>query len=273
MIRSCVTVIRVASLSGKLIEPKRGQILEFCAQDPVERVFLEDVSRRGLGRFLGRTEDRELVALCHMGVNVVPSGEGCGAFAGDVLRAAPRMLIGESRAVSELWDEVRPHVPRPREDRPGQPVYVTREQPPHGDTRLRPARLDDLELLMPACAAAHEEELGIDPLERDPEGFRWRTRSQIEEGRSWLWAEGGVIRFKAEASAWTPHAVQLQQVWVDPAARRQGNGARGLSDLCRLLLTRVPTVCLFVRAENEAAIRLYEKIGMEHVLDYRSVLL
>jgi predicted GNAT family acetyltransferase len=35
----------------------------------------------------------------------------------------------------------------------------------------------------------------------------------------------------------------------------------------------VPVVCLFVRSENGAAIRLYEAIGMEHVLDYRSILL
>ena len=28
----------------------------------------------------------------------------------------------------------------------------------------------------------------------------------------------------------------------------------------------------FVRAENEVAIRLYRRIGMRHVLDYRSVL-
>jgi len=260
-------------VSGKLIEPRRDQILRFCAEDPVERVFLEDVARRRLGRFVARVEGRELLALCHMGVNVVPSGHGCGAFAHDVARAAPRMLIGEARAVSELWEEVQSRLPRPREDRPGQPVFAIRETPSPGDTGLRAARLDDLELLVPACAASHEEELGIDPMRRDPEGFRWRTRSQIEEGRSWLWVENGAILFKAEASAWTPAAVQLQQVWVDPAARRQGNGARGLSDLCRLLLERVPTVCLFVRAENEAAIRLYETVGMEHVLDYRSVLL
>jgi predicted GNAT family acetyltransferase len=208
-----------------------------------------------------------------MGINVVPSGDDCGVFAGDVARASPRMLIGEARAVSELWDEARLQLPHPREDRPGQPVFVINEAPPSGDTGLRAATLDDLELLMPACAAAHEQELGIDPMRRDAEGFRWRTRSQIEDQRSWLWVEEGVILFKAEASAWTPAAAQLQQVWVDPEARRLGNGARGLSDLCRFLLERVPTVCLFVRAENEPAIRLYETIGMEHVLDYRSVLL
>lgn len=257
----------------KVTEPKRDQILRFCARDPVERVFLEDVARRGLGRFVARTDGRELLALCHMGVNVVPSGDGCGAFAGDVARAAPRMLIGEERAVSELWEEVRSHLPSPRENRPGQPVFVIRSSPTSGETGLREARLEDLELLMPACAAAHEQEIGIDPMRRDPEGFRWRTRTQIEEGRSWLWAEDGVILFKAEASAWTPEAVQLQQVWVDPSVRRAGYGARGLADLCRLLLERVPTVCLWVRAENAPAIGLYEKIGMEHVLDYRSILL
>ena len=34
-----------------VVEPTREQVLEFCAHDPVERVFLEDVARRGLGRF------------------------------------------------------------------------------------------------------------------------------------------------------------------------------------------------------------------------------
>ena len=125
---------------------------------------------------------------------------------------------------------------------------------------------------MPACAKAHQEELGVDPLRRDREGFRWRTRLQVEEGRSWIWLEGDMIRFKAEASAWTPEAVQLQQVWVDPPARLHGYATRAMRDLIRLLLAEVPAVCLFVRAENAPAIRLYETVGMRHVLDYRSVL-
>ena len=66
--------------------------------------------------------------------------------------------------------------------------------------------------------------------------------------------------------------MQLQQVWVDPTVRGRGYGSRGLRDLIRLLLEGTPTVTLFVRRENEPAIRLYETIGMEHVLDYRSIL-
>src|SRR5262249_51008956 len=108
----------------------------------------------------------------------------------------------------------------------------------------------------------HEEEVGVDPLARDPDGFRWRTRSQIGEGRSWLWVENGAILFKAEASAWTPSAVQVQQVWVDPPERNKGYAKRGMRDLCRLLLENVPEVCLFVRPENAIAIKVYEGIGM-----------
>ena len=138
------------------------------------------------------------------------------------------MIIGQERAVSDLWSAAESAMPRPREDRPGQPVYVIDEPPAGNSTGLREAGLDDVDLLLPACAATHHEELGIDPLERDAAGFRRRTITQIEEGRSWLWAEDGTILFKAEASAWTPQAVQLQQVWVDPQARRQGHGKRGL---------------------------------------------
>jgi uncharacterized protein len=256
-----------------LAEPSLELILEYCAGDPVERVFLEDVARRGLGRFSGLVEDGQLVALCHSGANVVPSGGGCAAFADVAVRARARMLIGEHDAVSELWEAAQAKLSPVREDRPNQPVYRMSTPPEPGETRLRPATLDDLDLLVPASALAHEGELGIDPLRRDADGFRWRTRAQIEEGRSWLWEEDGVILFKAEASAWTPHAVQLQQVWTDPEARGRGYGKRGLCDLIRLLLDEVPTVCLFVRADNERAIALYDTVGMEHVLDYRSVLL
>src|SRR5207237_10347966 len=173
-----------------------------------------------------------------------------------------RMRIGEEGSVGQLWAAAGARMPAPREDRPGQPVYVVEDAPPPGETGLRDATTRDLDLLVPACAQAHFEEIGIDPLRRDREGFRWRTQAQISEGRSWVWLDGDTILFKAEASAWTPHAVQLQQVWVDPAARNQGNGTRGMLDLCRLLLARTPAVCLFVRANNVSAIRVYEKIGM-----------
>jgi uncharacterized protein len=255
------------------VQPTRRQVLDFCSLEPVERVFLEDVARREIGHFVAREEDDgTLSALCHVGANIVPSGPHCELFATAAARGLARMVIGEQRAVTALWDAAREELPSPREDRPGQPVYAIDVPPLPGETRLRAAEPGDLERLLPAAAAAHELELGLDPLGRDAEAFRWRTLAQIEEGRSWVWLEDGVIWFKAEASAWTPSAVQLQQVWVDPAVRGRGYGLRGLRDLCRLLLQTTPTVTLFVRRENLPAIALYDAVGMRRVLEYRSVL-
>jgi uncharacterized protein len=252
--------------------PRHSQVLSFCAEDPIERVFLEDVARRGLGRFAGLRESGQLTALLHLGANLVPSGPGCASFAELVADSDPRMVVGEEGAVTELWEQVRGGFPEPLDDRPGQPVYVLERPPKSGRTALRAATLHDLEGLVDAAAEAYREEVGVDAHARDPALFEWRTRSQIEEGRSWLWTEDDRILFKAEASAWTPAAVQLQQVWVDPELRGRGYGKRGLSDLCRLLLETTPAVCLFVRPENAPAIALYDGIGMRRTITYRSLI-
>ena len=252
--------------------PDLGAILAYCAEDPVERVFLEDVARRGLGRFSALEDQGRLHALCHVGANVVPSGRDTAAFAEVARSGEPRMIVGEERAVTELWDALREAMPEPVDDRPGQPVYVLEQAPAPGDTALRPATLDDLDLLIQASADAYREEVGIDAYQRDPSLFEWRTRVQVEQGRSWIWREDGQILFKAEASAWTPKAVQLQQVWVEPDLRGRGYAKRALSDLCRLLLVRTPIVCLFVRPENAPAIKVYDAIGMRRTITYRSLI-
>jgi ribosomal protein S18 acetylase RimI-like enzyme len=260
------------TLTTHLEEPTLEQVLEFCSAEPVERVFLDEAARRGFGRLLAALDGDRVRALCHVGANVVPSGEGCGTFAEVTAASRARMIIGEEQAVTDLWDAAQPHMDVPREVRPGQPVFAIDRTPEPGGSALRAATPKDLELLLPACAATHVGEIGVDPLETDPVGFRRRTRQQIDEGRSWVWIENGTILFKAEASAWTPQAVQLQQVWVDQEVRNRGYGRRGLSDLIGLLLGKVPRVCLFVRADNPAAIRLYEVVGMQQTGLYRSIL-
>jgi GNAT superfamily N-acetyltransferase len=252
--------------------PDLDEVLAYCDEDPIERVFLADVATRGLGRFAALRAGDRLTALCHLGANVVPSGAETGRFAGLAVRCRPRMLIGEENAVTELWEAAREELAPVREDRPGQPVFLLEGPPAPGGSALRPAQLSDLDLLVTTSAAAFLEEVGIDAYARDPALFEWRTRTQIDERRSWLWEKDGKILFKAEASAWTSKAVQLQQVWVDPERRGQGYAKRGLADLCRLLLETTPAVCLFARPENDPAIRLYESLGMQRVNTYRSLI-
>src|SRR6266511_6282296 len=102
-----------------LSEPTLDQILDFCAEDPIERVFLEDVARRGFARFRAVESDGRLAALCYFGANVVPSGRGCDAFAGEAAVRGTRMIIGDEDAVGELWEGAHIAMPEPREDRLG----------------------------------------------------------------------------------------------------------------------------------------------------------
>ena len=183
------------------------------------------------------------------------------------------MIIGEAAAVGELWNAAQDVLPAARQDRPGQPVYAITEPPPPGESGLRAAG-------QPTSTCSSRR--APPPTRSSSASTRWRAATTASAGarrpRSTraargLWIEDGVVLFKAEASAWTPSAVQLQQVWVDPAARGRGHASRGLRDLSGCCSSDTPTVTLFVRRENEPAIRLYETIGMRHVLDYRSVLL
>src|SRR5262249_22146176 len=152
MARECTRCARIPGMATPqtLIEPSHQQVLEFCARDPVERVFLEDVARRGLGRFYAvEHEDGALSSLCHVGANLVPSGEDCSAFADAAAVSGSRMIIGDERAVDELWEAAASRLPKPREDRPGQPVYALTEPPEPGETTLRAATAFDLERLVP----------------------------------------------------------------------------------------------------------------------------
>ena len=84
-----------------LIDPALDAILAYCAGDPIERVFLEDVARRGLARFRAVEGEEGLDALCYFGANVVPSGVGCEAFGGEAAVRGTRMIIGEEAAAAQ----------------------------------------------------------------------------------------------------------------------------------------------------------------------------
>src|SRR5438046_323486 len=121
-----------------LIDPTHEQVLDFCGRDPVERVFLEDVARRGLGRFYAvELGDGSLGSLCHVGANLVPSGIECGVFADAAAGSGSRMIIGDERAVGELWGAPRNRLPEPRQDRPVQPVCAISAPAGPGETGRR----------------------------------------------------------------------------------------------------------------------------------------
>lgn len=126
---------------------------------------------------------------------------------------------------------------------------------------LRPARPQELELVVPVHAGTAFEESGINPLDVDAFGFRERCARRIEQGRTWVAIERGRLRFKAEVVSMTPDVVYLEGIHVSEEHRGNGYGARCMTQLTNHLLEQTKSVCLLVNKQNSAAPACYGKAG------------
>jgi RimJ/RimL family protein N-acetyltransferase len=203
----------------------------------------------------------------------VPDHEDCDRLAEALTRQpAPRMLVGPRDQVLALHS-ARQRPPEPREQRDPQPFLALqrgalRVRP---SDEVRPGTPDDLERLTLAAADMHREEMGIDPLAIDPTGWRARMSTLIQRGWSWVWTEGDRVVFKAELSAWTPEAVQIQGVYTAPSVRNQGVATEGLAAVCAAVLRQVPVCTLYVNHYNSPARAVYDRLGFEHVADFATL--
>jgi predicted GNAT family acetyltransferase len=125
------------------------------------------------------------------------------------------------------------------------------------DPDLRPATLDELDQLKIVNAEFIEEECGINPLTRDPEGFTKRLARRIAKNKLWIVVRDGDIVFKADVFAKTPQAAYLEGIFVHSNYRGRGLGRRYLCDLSNRLLDGSDALVLLIN-ENE------RKRGLEH---------
>ncbi len=138
---------------------------------------------------------------------------------------------------------------------------------------LRPATLDDLALILPVHAAMAFEESGVNPLEKDPLGFRLRCARRIEQGRVWVLVESGRLIFKADIISETPEVIYLEGIYVDPAERGRGYGSRCLAQLGRGLLARTRSLSLLVNEQRTGAVAFYRRAGYEFRSYYDTIYL
>ena len=138
---------------------------------------------------------------------------------------------------------------------------------------LRQATVDDLELVVRVHAAMAFEESGVNPLERDPEGFRQRTARRLERGRVWAWIEGGRLIFKADMVAETPGVAYLEGIYVCPEERGKGYGLRCMSQLGRSLLRRTESVCLLVNEQNHQSREFFRRADYKLCAHYDTIYL
>lgn len=177
-----------------------------------------------------------------------------------------RAIISPALLVESLWRRLRMHIDPPTVVRMNQPIYAMTRRPGFPELTLaRLATRRDLDQLVPACAAMHKEEVGIDPMDRDPAGYRERIRELVDKKRSVIRCVDGTIVAKCEFSAITDDAVQLMGVWTDPRQRRRGYASELLREVCGSMFREGKAITLFVNDFNRPAIHLYESLGFEHI--------
>lgn len=256
--------------------------IAFLQRDPMMNVYL--ISRLLEERSAAATQiyivrhNRNIVLLASLATNIVLAADP--AEKPDILDAAiamigerivtrmlpVRAIISPANLVEKLWQRLRLRIDPPTVVRMNQPVYAIRRRFDFPDlTTARYATVDDLEQLVPACAAMHKEEVGIDPLERDTAGYRERIRELIDRRRAIVHVIDGFIASKCEYSAVSDDAVQLMGVWTHPQYRRRGLSRELLREVCGHLFRRGKNVTLFVNDFNLPAISLYESIGFQRI--------
>jgi len=256
-------------------------------RDPVQHVFVADrvettkLDPRWLGgRVYGYVDDGELTALCHHAANLVPvecDRAAVEAFAERTLAdgRACSSVFGPERAVLDLWRLLEPLWGPARSVRVGQPLLTMRTRSPVPvDPRVRPVRLDELDVLYPASVAMFTEEMGVSPEAGGPAAYRARVAQLITQGRVFARIEDGRVLFKAEIGAVSAHACQIQSVYVDRELRGRGLATRGTASVVATALRDwAPLATLYVNADNAAARRVYDKVGFQRAATFATVLL
>jgi uncharacterized protein len=138
---------------------------------------------------------------------------------------------------------------------------------------LRRATLADLNHVVAAHACMAEEELGVNPLTTDADGFQMRCERRVRQGRVWVLINDRRLIFKADVVAATAAANYLEGVYVNPQERNKGYGVRCLTQITRELLADTQAVCLLVSEHNRVGQGLARKAGYAVVSCYETIFL
>jgi ribosomal protein S18 acetylase RimI-like enzyme len=260
-------------------------------RNPIRDVFIASrilhdgaLSALGPSPLWGAFEDGQLRGMLHVGPNLVPATDDEGAC--EALAAAAgglyptRMVVGERGAVELLWSLVGSSYPPPREVRRRQFVYalapegLVRDPRAGGRGLARLAERSDEDQVLKLSAAMYTEEMGENPMARDPDGYRRRVRMLISRGWTYVYEAGGALQFKMDIGCASRHTAQIQGVYVPPELRGRGIGTTAMAACCDLAFDRHPNLSLYVNDFNGPAVALYERIGfIRQPYDFQTIML
>jgi GNAT superfamily N-acetyltransferase len=176
--------------------------------------------------------------------------------------ASPHLLMGEHNAVRQFWNYYAVSGETPRLIYPV--LFLQRHEPfnkHHSVPGLRQATRKDLEQVVRAQAAMAFETSGVDPLTKDPVGFRERYLRRIEKKRVWVLMKKGRLIFKTDLIAESAEVAYLEGVYVSPEERGKGLGRSCLQGIGRILLQRKKAIYLFIEDKNTRLQSFYFNLG------------
>lgn len=288
--------------AGQAARPSRFQVrpigrgdeavaLEALDRNPVRDVFIASrilhdgaLTTFGPSPLWGAFEDGHLRGMLHVGPNLVPATDdqaACEALAAAAGGLYPtRMVVGERVTVELLWSLIGPSYPAPREVRRRQFVYavepdlLVRDRHARGRGIARLAERSDEDRVLRLSAAMYTEEMGENPMARDPDGYRRRVRMLISRGWTYVYEQAGQLQFKMDVGCASHHTAQIQGVYVPPELRGHGVGTAAMTACCDLALDRHPNLSLYVNDFNTTAVALYERIGFHREpYDFQTIML
>jgi uncharacterized protein len=172
------------------------------------------------------------------------------------------LLMGEHNAVRSFWKNYAVSGESPRRTLPI--LFLQRLHPfekYHSVEGLRLATRNDVEQVIRAHAEMAFETSGVDPLKKDPAGFRERYLRRIEQNRVWVLAKNGKLIFKADVLTESAEVAYLEGVYVSPEERGRGLGRSCLQAIGHTLLQGKKAIYLFVEQKNARLQSFYFSLG------------
>lgn len=271
---------------SELADEQTNEVLAFLAERPIHTICMTGlirdnglVSEHNRGTFYGcRNSEGRLEGVALIGHATLIETRTRGAIREFALVAQIHnrlhMIMAEQEKVEEFWNHYADE---------GQLMRVAcREllfelkngvEISAGAEGLRLAALADLDLIAPVHAEMAEAESGVNPLEKDREGFLQRCSRRINKNRVWVLVEDGRLMFKADVQAESSEMVYLEGIYAAPEARGTGLARKCLTGLCRTLLSKTRSICVLVNEENEKAHAFYRICGFKRISNYDTIFL
>lgn len=139
--------------------------------------------------------------------------------------------------------------------------------PKYSPGRMRPAVLDDMELLARwLLDFTHEALHDVEDLSLDE--ARKRTQTRIEQGMAFVWEDGEVVSLTGTTRP-TQHSITIGPVYTPPHFRGRGYASSCVAAVSQQMLDEGRQfVALFTDLANPTSNHIYQEIGYRPICDY-----